>query len=440
MKKYGLCLTALSLVFSFAANAEDLGDVIRYTLENNPELASARATMRSVEARQGQAKSGYKPKVALVGDAALEHREYELSSLPDTIKDDVVPYSYGVQASMNLFEGGKTMYATKAAKFETKAQEHAVEAKTTQLISQTAQAYLDYLDAVNVQKLQKNNVDVMRAHYVETRDKAKFGRLTSTDVAQAQARLEGAKALLTQADMGVDNASERFFRITGKAPELTQTPDIAAVLNAAPATQGERDIWNLIKDAPATLAEAEKIAQEQNPSLKELIQRENAAAEQVKVAKNTSSPSLDLSAYAGRQEKQIMMDTLTDYQAKLSLSVPLYDASVSHYKKIEALEAQNAVKYSLSDARAAVREAVRTAWNAVSTRKSEILYAQAQIKANKKALDGVIDEARNGTRTTLDVLNAQQEYLDSQVSLSHAQYGLVNAKLSLLQAMGVLKL
>ena len=91
-------------------------------------------------------------------------------------------------------------------------------------------------------------------------------------------------------------------------------------------------------------------------------------------------------------------------------------------------------------ARAAVREAVRTAWNAVSTRKSETLYAQAQIKANKKALDGVIDEARNGTRTTLDVLNAQQEYLDSQVSLSHAQYGLVNAKLSLLQAMGVLKL
>ena len=440
MKKRSV-LTVLAFVLSAVpAYAETLSEVIRDTLNSNPELAAQRATLRSVSAQKGQATAGYKPTIALVGDAGLEHREYEMTDIPDKIKDNAVPYSYGVQAGINLYEGGKTMYASKAAQFREKAEQNALRAKEVDLTAQTATAYLDYLDTVNVQTLQKNNLSVMRAHFIETRDKAKLGRGTATDVAQAQARLEGAKALLTQADMNVNNAVEYYFRITGKTPEYDKTLNISAIVQGAPKSKADSDVWNLIKNVPATLQEAEKTAEENNPLLKELTERENAAAQNVKIAKNTAYPTLDLTAYAGRQEDQIMMDYLTNYQAKLSLKVPLYDASVAHYKSAEALERKNAVRFQKDNAGAVVKQAVRSAWNEIQTRRSEINYARTQIRANKKALDGVIDEARNGSRTTLDVLNAQQELLDSEVTLSHAQYGLIKARISLLQALGTLKI
>ena len=195
----------------------------------------------------------------------------------------------------------------------------------------------------------------------------------------------------------------------------------------------------LTKDGPRSLEDAERTAERENLKIKELNERENAARENVKVSKNASSPSLDLSLYAGRQEKPMMMDDYTNYQAKLALTIPLYDASTSHYKSEEAAERLNVVRAQIDNMKAAVRERVRIAWNDLRSHKAEIDYARAQINANTKALNGVKDEAAHGTRTTLDVLNAQQELLDSKVALAHAEYGMVKSYVALMNAMGTLK-
>ena len=92
----------------------------------------------------------------------------------------------------------------------------------------------------------------------------------------------------------------------------------------------------------------------------------------------------------------MMMDDYTNYQAKLALTIPLYDASSSHYKSEEASEQANVLRAQINNMKAAVREKVRVSWNDLRNYKAEIDYARAQIKANEKALSGVRDEAAHG--------------------------------------------
>ncbi|MBR1777330.1 MAG: TolC family protein [Alphaproteobacteria bacterium] len=439
MKKNVFLAVLFLVCTSFAAHADSLNEIIGYTLQSNPEMAAVQAQKKAVSAQKGRFSSGYKPRVDLVGDVAAERREYTVTGAPNEIKEDETPYSYGVRAQMNLYEGGKTLYAVRAAEYREKAEDSAVAEKRSDLVYRVIRSYLDYMDAVDVQTLRRNNADVLRAYYVETRDKAALGRGTSTDVAQAEARLQRARAALTQADMSVSNAQEAFFRLTGKTAEYDKTLSIRSIISEKPESENEKFIYALTKDGPRSLEAAEQTAERENLKIKELNERENAARENIKVSKNTSSPSLDLSLYAGRQEKPMMMDDYTNYQAKLALTIPLYDASTSHYKSEEAAEQLNVVRAQIDNMKAAVRERVRIAWNDLRSHKAEIDYAQAQIRANEKALSGVRDEAAHGSRTTLDVLNAQQELLDSKVSLAHAEYGMIKSYVALMNAMGTLK-
>ena len=395
--------------------------------------------MKAVSAQKGQFSSGYKPRVALVGDVAAERREYTMKNAANSTEENETPYSYGIQAQMNLYEGGKTLHAVRAAEYREKAEEKAVAEKRSDLVYRVIRSYLDYMDAVDVQTLRRNNADVLRAYYVETRDKAALGHGTSTDVAQAEARLQRARAALTKADMAVSNAQESFFRLTGKTAEYDKALSIRSIILEKPESENEKFIYALTKDGPRSLETAEETAERENLKIKELNERENAAKENITVSKNISSPSLDLNLYAGRQEKPMMMDDYTNYQAKLALTIPLYDASSSHYKSEEASEQANVLRAQINNMKAAVREKVRISWNDLRNYKAEIDYARAQIKANEKALSGGRDEAAHGTRTTLDVLNAQQELLDSKVALAHAEYGMVKSYVALMNAMGTLK-
>ena len=85
-------------------------------------------------------------------------------------------------------------------------------------------------------------------------------------------------------------------------------------------------------------------------------------------------------------------------------------------------------------------ETVGIAWENLQTSRATIKSNRAAVRSNQIALDGVVQEARVGSRTTLDVLEAQQSVLDSQVALVNSRTNEQVNAYTLLQAVGVLSI
>ena len=120
------------------------------------------------------------------------------------------------------------------------------------------------------------------------------------------------------------------------------------------------------------------------------------------------------------------------------LSVPIYEAGRTSSEIRQAKETLGQRRIQLDLARTQIRQAVISAWGALDAAHAQITAAEAGVSANQLALAGVIEERRVGQRTTLDVLNAQQDLLDSREALVQAQHDAVIAAYTLLSDIGKL--
>src|SRR5258708_1932020 len=117
-------------------------------------------------------------------------------------------------------------------------------------------------------------------------------------------------------------------------------------------------------------------------------------------------------------------------------SIPIYEGGKDDSQIRQAKETVGQRRIELDSARAQVRQAVISAWGTLDAAKAQVEAAQAQVAAEQLVLSGVIEERKVGQRTTLDVLNAQQELLNARVAQVQAQHDKVVAAYTLLAAIG----
>jgi outer membrane protein len=127
-----------------------------------------------------------------------------------------------------------------------------------------------------------------------------------------------------------------------------------------------------------------------------------------------------------------------NYSAQVigQLSVPIYQGGAEYSAIRQAKETLGQKRIDLDTARDQVRQGVVQSWGQLDAAKANIEATQAQVQASEIALNGVREEARVGQRTTLDVLNAQQELVNARVSLVSAQRDRVVASYTLLASVG----
>ena len=118
------------------------------------------------------------------------------------------------------------------------------------------------------------------------------------------------------------------------------------------------------------------------------------------------------------------------------LSVPLYQGGAEYAAIRQAKETLGQRRLDLDTARDQVQSTVTQAWGQLEAAKAQIIATQAQVTAAEIALNGVREEARVGQRTTLDVLNAQQDLVNARVALVTAQRDRVVASYTVLAATG----
>ena len=381
--------------------AQTLEEALSATYNSNPTLNSQRAALRATDEGVPQALSGWRPTVTVTG---TYEREYSYQTTRTGKRQAIrSPYGASLTFTQNLYAGGSTEALTSQAEntvLATRAETVAVEQN---ILLDAATAYLDVYRDQAVLELNINNEQVLKRQLEATRDRFEVGELTRTDVSQAEARLAGSTADRIQSEGNLEASRAGYKNIIGHMPKELAEP-------------------KMLGDIPTSEEEAIKVALDVHPNVVAATYTELAALDNVDNVRAQLLPSLDLSGTMSRNFETLSNTSRADEASiKATLSVPIYQAGevYSEVRESKQLAAQDRVDLEFAKRRAI--ELATRSWEALTTARARIRSYKSQIKAAEVALEGVQREAQVGSRTVLDVLDAEQELLDAKVSLVRAE-------------------
>ncbi len=417
-----LPVLAAALLFSSAVSmpvqAESLSAALSAAYRNNPQLMAERANLRATDEGVAKAKSGWRPRVSVNGQMVRGVRK--TTPLPGT-SQDYNSQQIGITLQQPLFDGFKTAYGVKAAKAQVKAGRQNLLATEQQVLLDAVLAYMNVVRDAEIVRLRKVNVKVLRQQLRATRDRFNVGDVTRTDVSQARAALAGAQAQLAQAQAELANSRAAYEEVVGHKPRNLRFPR------------------RLPKTLPRSLRSALDIAARRNPQVVAAAFGEQAARHAVEVAFGDLLPKLNLQAglsYSRNKTEGSPASKTRDANIALALDVPLYSGGYNHANVREARHKAEAASLQVAVARRAVQKSVVQAWYNLQAAKRLISAATAQVQAARLAYQGVLEEYKAGSRTTLDVLNARQALNNARVELVKARAAKVSSAYALLAAMG----
>jgi outer membrane protein len=398
-----VCALAAGLGAAPAARSQSLIEALSTTYNSNPDLLAGRALLRQTDESLAQAVANWRPRITL----SLEYNKVEQDSYP-IVRAPTFFILNGkfttLQVVQPLFRGGKTVADTKQAQANIQAQRAALADTEQTVLLAAVTSYADLVQNIAIADARRNNVRVLIQQLDATRERFRVGELTITDVSQAEARLEGARADLVQAEAQIRISEAGYQRTIGQRPgRLGEMPFIGGL--------------------PVSEEEAISLAMDYGPRAVSAQYRISAANYGVNSAIGNLLPQVNL---VGAIQQQFDLQTPSDqfytYALRVQATVPIYQngSEWSQVRQAKELVAQR--RNELDSARRAQAENVIRFWRQLDSSRSRVTSFEAQVRANEVALNGVRQEALVGSRTTLDVLNAEQELLNAQVNLVQARH------------------
>lgn len=435
MKAVLLAAVATSVLSSGAVQAQSIQEALALTYNNNPTLLAARAQLRGVDEGVPQALAGWRPTVVMAGSVAaadVRTRSQTQQFRSDgsffwrdpafpqstTIRQERTPASATVTLTQPIYRGGRTTAQTRQAENLVLAQRARLLATEQLVLGDAISAYISVIQNGELLRLNINNEQVLARQLQATNERFRVGEITRTDVAQAESRLAGARTARTQAEGTLQVARATYERVIGEAPRRLTNPQP-------------------LQTPVRSSAEAQATAVANNPNVIAALFNAASARDNIDVQASALMPQVSATAQAFRQDNtQIAHTRQNGGQATLNLSVPLYQggAEYSTIRQARQLAQQNLTQ--VDEARRTAAQAAAQSWETLNSARAAVVSVRVQIRAQEIALDGVQREAIVGSRTTLDVLNAEQELLNARTSLVNALAAVVTASYSLAGSVG----
>ena len=414
------------LAMGAGAQAQSLEESLALAYNSNPTLQAERARLRATDEGRVQARAGYLPQVSASASMSAQHSESQSTffiggaPVASGSESDSTPKNYSVTASQSVYSGGYNGGAVDQATALIYAGRESLRSVEQTVLVDAITAFMDVRRDSEVVNIRRSNADVLAQHLQAARDRFEVGEITRTDVAQAEARLSGAQAELSSAQSQLATSRAAYERVTGQPPATLQDP---------PA----------LPELPEALADAAETAYRFSPQLLAAQYNENAARESIRMARSSLRPQVSISASAsGARDSSYDGDQRDSTSIVGQISVPLFTGGLNRSRVRAAIAQEEQSRQQVLLARRQVTEGVTNSWNAYSTSLAVIESSRQAVRANEIALDGVEQEAYVGLRTTLDVLDAEQELLASRLTLVTAERDSFVAGYRLLQAMGLL--
>ncbi|HEX8571409.1 MAG TPA: TolC family outer membrane protein [Allosphingosinicella sp.] len=398
--------------------AETLTEALVKTYAGNPTIMGQRAQLRSLDEGVAVARAAGRPQLA--GTAGVNQ------DLTQTGGGTGRNVSASVNVSYPLFNGGRVRNSIRAADERVLAGRATLKATEGDIFTEAVGAYMDVIRDRSIVTLNQNQVRVLQTNLQATRDRFEVGDLTRTDVAQSEARLALAQSTLATVEGRLTGSEENYRRVIGELPEDLAPPPPLPPL-------------------PATADEAVEIALANNSDLVAIAAQTRAAGRDVRVARADRLPTVnaqgtgDVINYLGTADRQFapgspnnVVQTGVGVQAR----IPIYQGGLvgARVRQAQAVQSQ-LLERGIETERLVVAN-TRAAFSSYRAAVEAIESNQIAVNANTLALEGTRAEQTVGTRNVLDVLNAEQELLNSQVALVSARRDAYVAGFALLNAMG----
>ena len=419
-------MAATAVAFAAPASAQNIFEALSETYNTNPTLQAQRAYLRAVDENVAIAKSGYRPTLALTGGYSDAHNNVDSDSSYGRIGGgDTTTKSMAAKVSQPLFSGFSTVNSVKSADQAVRAEQNNLFNVEQSVFLEASTAYLDVVRDMAIVELQKNNEKLLKKRLDETQQRFNVGEVTRTDVSQAKARYSQAMSDRIASEGNLEASKATYIRIIGSAPDKLEDPKVI------------RDFL------PANYDEALNIALKNNYSIKQARHLFNSKGYEVYANTGALLPQLSFDAAASKvkaeNDNALTGDTTTDsVEWGLNLTIPLYNAGESRAKIRQSKHQKWQAQEVVLETERQVRATVSSAWEYMKANESKIAAIKDQVKANEIALDGVQKEEALGNRTILDVLDAYQELLNSNVDEVTARRDYYVSAMNLLVSMGKL--
>lgn len=401
------------------ASADTLREALVSAYQTNPTLTAQREALRGTDATVAIARAAGRPQVT--AQVGLNRNLARSGVLNTGGKGPTL--SVGADLSYPLFNGGSVKNSVRAARTRVEAGRATLKAVEGDVFTQAVVAYMDVIRDRAIVELNQNNVKVLSTNLEATRDRFQIGDLTRTDVAQSEARLQLGRSQLATSQ-GQLTASEATYRqVIGHAPGVLAPPPPLPPL-------------------PATPDEAVRIALANNPDLVAISRQAVAAGYDVRVAEAGRLPTVAgvlSNTYVnnlGGNSAAGIPNTGTQTQIGAQVNIPIFQGGLPAARIRQAQAQEGQVLEQVVGTERAVVQAARAAFATYDAAQRAIQSNTVAVQANELALEGARAEQSVGTRTVLDVLNAEQELLNSQVALVSAKRDAYVAGFQLLNAMG----
>lgn len=386
--------------------AETLSDALAQAYRKSGLIEQNRAVLRAADEDVAQAVAALRP--VLNYAAGIDY------VTPVGPTADEFSGSLSLQANMLLYDFGRSQLGIDAAKEQVLAARAALVDIENTVLFNTVQAYLAVRRSESFVELRQNNVRLLTEQLRATRDQFDVGEVTRTDVSLAEARLAAARSGLAAEQGGLALAQEQYKAVVGSYPGRLAPPP------PTPAIPGSEDA-------------ARDVARRNNPQIEQVQHNVKAAELAIERARRAVYPTLNGTGSFGIDDNGDDVSRLG-----LTLSGPIYQggAIASGLRTAQAVRDQ--ARAQLYTAGLLVDQQVGNAYANLAVAIASIDASDRQVRASQLALDGVREEFRLGARTTLDVLDQEQELLDAQTSLVSAGVDRQIAVYQVLDSMGLL--
>ncbi|WP_390866504.1 TolC family outer membrane protein [Prosthecodimorpha staleyi] len=435
----GAALLVLAVSTDRAA-AQTMLDSLSLAYSNNPSLNAQRSKTRSTDEGVAIAMSGYRPQISASASISRSTLEASRTSTVNTLQgsqptgyalvpvrvtgtsnNTYYPKSVSLSLVQPIWHGFQTANSVKQSEAAVRAQRELTRSTEQDVLYDAAQVFMDVIRDTAIVSLRETNVKFLTEQVRAARDRFNVGEGTKTDVAQADARLQLAISQLNAARATVNASRATFRQVVGIEPKrLTGSIPIDKLL-------------------PKSVQAGLEFAQGGHPGILAGVSNVDVAAFNVKVLEAELMPSVNLQASASRSvDPSPGTNWQNSTQIGVNVTVPLYQGGAEYARIRQAKENLGTARIQLDVTRDQVRQAVIATWGQLESATASVIAYKAQVDASQLALDGVIQEQRVGQRTTLDVLNAQNELIDAQVNQVTADRNRVVAAFALASAVGKL--
>jgi outer membrane protein len=412
-------LPVAAILAQTPAAAETLPEAISAALSSSPSLAAQRARLQAVRQALPIAWAEALPQISV--DLSANQTERTENQLALTVREQPEYWIGSVRTSTLLWGAGRVSSSTRQARAQIASAVASYQNTAQSLILDVTRAYGGFRQAQAVAAAQQQSLENLTEQLAFVTANVDQGFLTQTDLAQARARLAQARADLAVANARLVEAAEAYQRLVGRPPQDLTVPES-------------------LTGFPSSLSEAVEVAAVENPQINTAIAEVEGADASVGIAASQGrvrvSVETNNSMFDEIRRSRVARGEQSEDSVSLRVSVPIYQGGATRARTEVQRQSREAARFELAENQRRVREQVIVAWSNLNAARARLASSQARVEAAELASRGIRREQNFGQRSTIDVLNQEQELLSARVALAGAENDAMVAERALAANLG----